>query len=74
MKKRAPREKVEIAFPYITPVQLSKELGFDIRKDFIKKRLNVKPEFENGTIAVFSNGNLIKERLIKHITRTLNDL
>ena len=72
MKKRTPRAKIEIAYPHITSVQLSKELGFDIRRDFIKKRLNVKPEFENGMLAVFSDGNLIKQQLIKHIERLIN--
>jgi hypothetical protein len=57
---------------YITSAQLSRELGFNIRKDFITKKLRVKPVIEHGKIAFWIDSDLIKQRLINYITRTLD--
>lgn len=57
---------------YVTTTTLSKELGFTVRTGFIKNTLRIKPEIEHGKIAFWNNGDLIKKKLMLHISRTLD--
>jgi hypothetical protein len=57
---------------YVTTTSLSRELGFTVRTGFIKNTLRIKPEIEHGRIAFWNNGDVIKQKLMLHISRTLD--
>jgi hypothetical protein len=57
---------------YLTTAALSKELGFVVRTNFIKNTLRIKPEIEHGRVAFWNNGDVIKKKLMLHISRTLD--
>jgi len=57
---------------YVTTTSLSKELGFVVRTGFIKNTLRIKPELEHGKIAFWTNGDMIKKKLMLHISRTMD--
>lgn len=49
---------------------LSKELGVIVSKDFLMKKLKVKPLFETKTSAYWDDIPLIRRRLGAYFTRT----
>jgi hypothetical protein len=50
--------------------QLVKELGISVRKDFIIRKLNVKPFLDTKTTAYWDDVPLIRRRLGTYFTRT----
>lgn len=50
--------------------QLVKELGISVKKDFIIRKLNVKPFLDTKTTAYWDDIPLIRRRLGAYFTRT----
>lgn len=63
-------KRIEIKHTPIPTGQLAKELGINLKKDFIIRNLRIKPFLDTKTTAYWDNVPLIRAKLGAYFTRT----
>lgn len=64
------KKKVEMPNEPMVTGAVSKELGVMVSKEFLTKKLKIKPLFETKTTAYWDDINLIRSRMGSYFTRT----